>query len=280
MKKYSLIFLAVISVPLTSLAWKGVSGGNGSGGTLLEVASYSESTRLSRQVVYDIVYEELRPNLKVMPFIDELTWDFLYSKAWYLEDRAFHPECLNSSVIDVNQEIWACQNDVEIRIRKSWWEAASNKEKAQLILHEVITAMRFHDQKFSTVGPAVYSLLTNAHQPKAVQDEFLRLRFPYMPTTAEIDFMDKVMQDQLKKLCAAPTKEAAYQLADLLAQETMFENNFEYPLQDLMLKTNQQAIKKFYGDAHCTTIYGMFGEIAYVMWKELSPYKEIGQQWF
>ncbi len=201
-----LILIACLIWSTFAFANKGVSGGNGAGGTLLDPQTYEQGTRLDGSVVETTMATELPEIARAFPLFTRLISELAtgsHLKYWYLEDRALNPACLNPITLSAAQEILACQNAVEVRIKKSWWESASPKDRAALLLHEILTALRFSDGRFETVPMATGLLLNPRFDAIAVADELGRLRFPNFLTASDVTIAAQELVPLVTHLCQA-----------------------------------------------------------------------------
>lgn len=66
----------------------------------------------------------------------------LASRKWYLEDGEIGAAgCVNRSMIAIEREIAACQDDYEVRISRKAWTKMDDANKAALVTHELLLTM-------------------------------------------------------------------------------------------------------------------------------------------
>lgn len=213
-------FVAVLFclfVCANAFAWKEVSGGNGVGGTLLDSSANDESIRLHGSRLMAIFKAGFSLQIARFPFLEDIAFKYMagpHAKAWYTEGRQLRPECKNQILIDVPQEIWACQNDVEVRINVDQWYAMKDFERSRLLLHEILTAMRGDtDDRFQAVIPAVLTL-TNGTSPFVARFELMRVGFPTLLFYNEIDRAVELLALFVDQTCEATTAEQATLVAE------------------------------------------------------------------
>lgn len=211
-----LVLQAFHSLP--AFANKGVSGGNGIGGTLADTVVYEEGIELQPRDIESTIEAGLPETVSAFPTLRHIVKRLTISKEakiWFLDSRALNPACLNPITIEANQKILACQNDAEVRINQDWWAAATDRDKAELILHEILTALKFRDGKFSGVAPLLAALTARPLKVSVVETRSYRLNFGYLaPKSVWLSVVGKTFE-HLKSVCAAP---------DRKARQTLFES--------------------------------------------------------
>lgn len=197
---FSIIFFALNS----AFAGKEVSGGNGVGGTLLDRKTQEAGVRFDGENLLAILVGEKTAIFKEFPLLLAASRHYLTgtnAKAWYAESRELHPDCRNRVTTDQQQDIWACQNDVEIRINADVYLKLSPSVRADLILHEILTALRLSEGKTETV-PAAFAVLDDAALSLSQkQVEFDRLGFAPLVSAGEYDFALKAVANFSAQVC-------------------------------------------------------------------------------
>lgn len=191
-----------------SEAYKEVSGGNGVGGTLRDRFSHGEVEKLDGYESYLFVSKIYSTTLSKFPLLKDAAYE-LYAgrnrKALYLDDRELNPACLNSSTVSGSAVIWACQNDVEIRINKLWWNSASESARADLLLHELLTAIDFKSDLRGAVEPAFAALSDQTLSATQIVDEFNRLKFAKLYETREVSAVEESLIQFSTRVCSSKT---------------------------------------------------------------------------
>ena len=205
------IFLMALLVWSTAaFANKGVSGGNGVGGTLLDPQTYEQGQRVEGALLEQTLIAQHPHIAREFPFFKRLVFELTQGsrfKYWYLEDRALNPACLNPVTVKASQQILACQNAIEVRINRTWWNEAAPRDRAALLLHEILTALRFSDARFETVPLATSLFLNPQLDAKTVADELGRLRFPNFLPTDDVAAATRELTPFIANLCLAESDE-------------------------------------------------------------------------
>ena len=201
----------VFIVGTQASAYKEVRGGNGVGGTLRDRYSHGETQRLDGAALYEILRAKFKSQLSRFPLVDEAARALYFgatAKAVYSDSRELHPDCLNGSTVGGRAEIWACQNDVEIRISKSFWDANSDSLKADLLLHELITALFFKKENEGAIEPAVIAFLDGKLSVKQIKAEFWRLGFKNLYSETQVAQVQASLFAFSKVVCLKPEGQA------------------------------------------------------------------------
>lgn len=188
-KSFAILCFALL-IATGAEAYKEVRGGNGIGGTLRDRYSHGESARLDGEVLYKILRAKFSRELDRFPLISDAAWSLFTgakAKAFYTDTRELHPDCLNSSTAGGKADIWACQNDVEVRITDSFWKNASEDQRADLLLHEMITALFFKTELEGAIEPAFVAFADLNNSTDQIQAEFYRLGFAGLYNAKQTD---------------------------------------------------------------------------------------------
>ena len=192
MRALTVFIVTVLAVSSAHARWKDTSGGNGVGGTLLDIHEAGEAVEINGEELIQILNSRYSDRLNQLPFLKDYAVSqlagFRTMKSWYLDGRHFAKECENQSVLDLpDRSTIACQNDVEVRVQVDWWKAASKSDQAALILHEVFTAISLNTQQFRALREAVALMSATSFSAAAFQSTIEAHGFPYIPTTTELD---------------------------------------------------------------------------------------------
>lgn len=191
---------------------KDVGGGNGVGGVLLDRIEYGQSEEIS-DAAYALLHDEKSDLLVAIPFLENLAIEtFLIRKDTYIGDYTFIDACKNESLLDVGQEVIACQNDVELRIQKSWWSQATQSAKVDLLIHELIRSLWLETPSTRSINAAVYALLRGGSTIYDINAHLSRADLPMLYSAGSTKLASQYTEKLLKSLCAATSQKQAEEI--------------------------------------------------------------------
>lgn len=279
MKLATLILTAItLGFTLTArpaLASKEVSGGNGVGGTLADATVYEAGKELTSSEIEKLLRIELPHVFEAFPmfaYITSRTVSMTGGKLWFLETRSLNPKCLNPLTLELDQTILACQNDVEVRIHESWWLSASPNERARLVLHEVLTALKFKDGKFGAVIPVTAKLLMTPMNGVDVAKTAFKLGFGYFMSADEMKTAVNAVFNLYAEVAGLKTKTAKVaRIKDFIANPGVPLN--EPKLVYLLSDTGKSMLKSLPEEHYLSQVDFAYVEslIMNAWWKKYGP---------
>ena len=206
--KQIFLFLPLIFACSLAQAHKDVSGGNGDGGTLLDRGIYAEAKELDPFDILTLLKREKHSIFERYPLLSNIAGEMITSKSWYLESREFAKECRNQILLTSDQEVWACQNDIEVRLNSNWWSHATDQVKTDLVLHEVFVNFWLAGDDVKSINSVVESLLT-LKDSRDIQTKLAQAHLFLLPTAQEIEAHLNVLNAFAKGLATQPSTFAA-----------------------------------------------------------------------
>lgn len=274
MNKLVIVLIAVLtSVSVPCLAkYKEVGGGNGFGGTLLDRAEYDSSTQISSEDTYHLLVRVYAPLFSHFPFLRVEASDlFLQRKNVYLEDRPLNTDCLDQSTLDIrNSKILACQNDVEIRIDRSWWMNANENEQADLLLHEQLTDEALSKGQLDAVRYLFNELTSPSVADVEKKNAFFKFHFRRLLDQTQSDCIYQSLESILLKFEHAQSLVNADQIVTAELTRLSSENRAEEALvvfqaAQLIMKENLLPLAHgFYSPMSPRQFLGLYVNRAYL----------------
>lgn len=221
MKYKSLSFVLALFVSVSALAHKNGGGGNGVGGVLLDQAVYAKADELKPIDLTILLDREQKVLFTRYPLLRYLSHDvILTGKTWYLDDRKFQPMCRNQMTVQAHQDIWACQNDVEVRINRKWWKSATPHVRSELLIHEVFTALWIADDNAKSIGAVVAAYLDPKSSPTEVQLKSAIAGLPIFETSEVYDRAILLLKKFQLSTCAVTDRDQALAIADSIVRQS------------------------------------------------------------
>lgn len=171
-----ILVAALLLSPFTAQAGEGGAGpggGNGVGNRLFDFYDAETLTRLDVQNTqpFKKVLQPILSDIKSkLPNLGERLEEALKEKRWVLDAKPLASEgCLNKTLSGVKKTVIACQNAVEVRIKKQWFtsDKVTTKDKAGLILHELLRTFELEDY-------SVHALTVGLFQSRSMDENQLQ----------------------------------------------------------------------------------------------------------
>jgi|GEM_PF-3800148 len=232
--------LLISTLSLSAFAGGGsadTGGGNAVGNQLLDVFE-NEGTTTVRYAQLKAYKEVVKPILEntesKIPFSTELLLSGVEGKVWLLDSKPLSRKaCLNSSMIEVAKEVVGCQNHLEVRLYKPWYDKVNARQQAALIIHELVRGLSLSNRDYYQMSDEDVAFVTRTllqieqYDEGQLIDIFARTSVTRQlaPYSAYVSLNKKILMPDYRKLCMGNQRTNPWNSLISLSEITM---NFTY----------------------------------------------------
>lgn len=205
---FGLTFCFVL-IASTAHAVKHVGGGGGVGGQIVDRAVYQQGTQLDGVELALLLNREMHQEFERLPMLKTLSLFYFVSphqKSFYLDDRPFSEDCIDHTVLAAPVEPWACQDEASVRIKASFWATASDATKADLLFHELLTAVALRNPQVLSTSNAIAPFFSAVHKtemlPIEIEREWSKVSgSTLLPTQQELARTTELVRNFAQQIC-------------------------------------------------------------------------------
>lgn len=235
MKKLILTTSLLLSFSLNTFAGGGsadTGGGNAVGNQLLDLFENTGTTKidlLKLPTYQKVVLPILEKAEKKVPGVTKILLAPVKEKVWLFDTKPLsRKNCTNSSMIEVAKSVVGCQNSLEVRLYKPWYDKVDSVQQAALILHEIFRGLALQHREHHEITDEGIAFLTRTflqldqYSEQDLVDILEKTNVEHLAAYSEyVSLNQKVVIPTYRKACMGTQRSNIYEASGTFSHVSM-----------------------------------------------------------